>query len=86
MWLPEYLGKEGNRLLKMIEEPPDDTIFILVAENQDLILNTILSRCQLVKLSPLSDEDIEKALILRGVTRGNAEAVSHLADEILTPQ
>ena len=80
MWLPEYLGKEGNRLLKMIEEPPDDTIFILVAENQDLILNTILSRCQLVKLSPLSDEDIEKALILRGVTRGNAEAVSHLAD------
>ncbi len=45
MWLPEYLGKEGNRLLKLIEEPPDQTIFLLAAENQDQILNTILSRC-----------------------------------------
>ena len=38
MWLPEYLGKEGNRLLKLLEEPPDETLFILVAENQELIL------------------------------------------------
>ena len=80
MWLPEYLGKEGNRLLKMIEEPPDDTLFLLVAENQDLILNTVLSRCQLVKLSLLTDEDVQEALILRGVTRGDAEAVAHLAE------
>ncbi|MBL7818480.1 MAG: hypothetical protein JNL70_25950 [Saprospiraceae bacterium] len=80
MWLPEYLGKEGNRLLKMIEEPPDETLFLLVAENQDLILNTILSRCQLVTLSPLSDEDVKEALILRGVTRGDAEAIAHLAE------
>lgn len=80
MWLPEYLGKEGNRLLKMIEEPPDDTLFVLVAENQDLILNTVLSRCQLVKLSLLSDDDVKDALILRGVTRGDAEAIAHLAE------
>jgi DNA polymerase III subunit delta' len=62
MWLPEYLGKEGNRLLKLIEEPPEQTIFLLVAENQDNILNTILSRCQLVKTDPLSDDDIAAAL------------------------
>ncbi len=80
MWLPEYLGKEGNRLLKMIEEPPDDTIFLLVAENQDLILNTILSRCQLVNLSPLSDSEVQEGLILRGVTRGDAEAIAHLSE------
>ena len=80
IWLPEYLGKEGNRLLKMIEEPPDDTLFLLVAENQDLILNTVLSRCQLVKLSLLTDDDVQEALILRGVTRGDAEAVAHLAE------
>jgi DNA polymerase III subunit delta' len=80
MWLPEYLGKEGNRLLKMIEEPPDDTLFLLVAENQDLILNTVLSRCQLVKMSLLTDEDIKEALILRGITRGDAEAIAHLAE------
>jgi DNA polymerase III subunit delta' len=80
MWLPEYLGKEGNRLLKLIEEPPDDTLFILVAENQDLILPTILSRCQLVKIPSLTDEDIKNALIQRGVTSGESEVISHLAD------
>jgi DNA polymerase-3 subunit delta' len=80
MWLPEYLGKEGNRLLKMIEEPPDQTLFILVAENQDLILNTILSRCQLVKTAPLSYDDLKNGLILRGVTAGEAEAIAPLAD------
>ena len=80
IWLPEYLGKEGNRLLKMIEEPPDDTLFLLVAENQDLILNTVLSRCQLVKMSLLSDEDVKEGLILWGVTRGDAEAIAHLAE------
>ena len=49
MWMPEYLGKEGNKLLKLIEEPPPNTLFILVAENEEEILPTILSRCQLVK-------------------------------------
>jgi DNA polymerase-3 subunit delta' len=62
MWLPEYLGKEGNRLLKLIEEPPDQTIFLLAAENQEQILNTILSRCQLVKTDLLSDEDVAMGL------------------------
>lgn len=63
MWLPEYLGKEGNRLLKLIEEPPEQTIFLLVAENQDQILNTILSRCQLIKTDTLSDDEVANALV-----------------------
>lgn len=50
LWLPEYLGKEGNSLLKIIEEPPDKTVFILVAENSDSVLPTILSRTQIVKI------------------------------------
>ena len=33
LWMPEYLGKEGNRVLKLIEEPPAHTLFILVAES-----------------------------------------------------
>ena len=65
MWLPEYLGKEGNRLLKLIEEPPENTLFILVAEHIEQILNTILSRCQLVKINALSDDEIKTALIER---------------------
>ncbi|MBC8033986.1 MAG: hypothetical protein H7Y03_07565 [Chitinophagaceae bacterium] len=65
MWLPEYLGNEGNKLLKLIEEPPPNTLFILVAENESLILQTILSRCQLVKVPLPGVKDIEKALISR---------------------
>ncbi|GJM33119.1 MAG: hypothetical protein DHS20C18_21200 [Saprospiraceae bacterium] len=81
MWLPEYLGKEGNRLLKLIEEPPEQTIFILVAENQDLILNTILSRCQIVKINALADEEIVEGLVnLHGVKEEEAQAIAHLAN------
>ena len=63
MWMPEYLGNEGNKLLKLIEEPPDNTLFILVAENESSILQTILSRTQLVKIPMLELEAIETALI-----------------------
>jgi DNA polymerase-3 subunit delta' len=80
MWLPEYLGKEGNRLLKLIEEPPEQTIFLLVAENQDLILNTILSRCQLVKFDPLSDEEVAEGLVQqRGVHPERARQIAFLS-------
>lgn len=65
LWMPEYLGKEGNKLLKLIEEPPANTLFILVAENEELILPTILSRCQLVKINALEDEELAAALIER---------------------
>lgn len=63
MWMPEMLGKEGNKLLKLIEEPPAKTIFILVAENEQLVLPTILSRTQLVKIPSLSNQEIEQGLI-----------------------
>lgn len=65
LWMPEYLGKEGNKLLKLIEEPPDNTIFILVAASEENILPTILSRCQFVKVPRLTTQEIESALIGR---------------------
>ena len=65
LWMPEYLGKEGNKLLKLIEEPPDNTIFILVAASEENILPTILSRCQFVKVPRLTTDEIESALISR---------------------
>ena len=68
MWMPEYLGTEGNKLLKLIEEPPPDTLFILVAENESLILPTIVSRCQLIKVPALQIKEIENALINRNNT------------------
>jgi len=65
MWMPEYLGKEGNKLLKLIEEPPPDTLFILVAENESQVLPTILSRCQLVKIPALTTSETAGALTER---------------------
>ncbi|MCH5600343.1 DNA polymerase III subunit [Niabella ginsengisoli] len=65
MWLPEYLGNEGNKLLKLIEEPPERTVFLLVAENEGQILQTILSRCQLIKVPQPHDNEIKEALISR---------------------
>lgn len=81
LWLPEYLGNEGNRLLKLIEEPPGLTTFILVAENQERILNTILSRCQLVKINSLSDEEVTKGLIdTKGWDSEKAQSIAQLAE------
>jgi len=62
IWMPEYLTKNGNKLLKLIEEPPPNTLFLLVAENEELILPTILSRTQLVKLGTLTNNEIATAL------------------------
>lgn len=63
LWLPEYLEKEGNALLKVIEEPSQKTLFLLVAQNQEQILNTIISRTQLVKIPKLKPAEIEEYLI-----------------------
>jgi DNA polymerase-3 subunit delta' len=63
LWMPEYLGKEGNKLLKLIEEPPDNTLFILVAENESAILPTILSRCQLIKFQSIENNEIQETLV-----------------------
>ncbi len=67
IWRPEYLGKEGNILLKLIEEPPADTLLLLIAENTEDILPTILSRTQLVRLAPVAPQDISRALEVRSL-------------------
>ncbi|HSQ43421.1 MAG TPA: hypothetical protein VLM16_00400 [Ginsengibacter sp.] len=63
MWMPEFLGNAGNKLLKLIEEPPPDTLFIFVAQDENAILPTILSRTQLIKIPLLDNGEIEEALI-----------------------
>lgn len=96
LWMPEYLGKEGNKLLKLIEEPPAETLFILVAENEESILSTILSRCQLVRIPVINTEDVEEALVhkakvqadqarqIANISQGNYREALHIlqhADE-----
>ena len=80
IYLAEYLGKEGNRLLKLIEEPPEDTFLFLVAESQEMILNTILSRCQLFPVSPLSDQMINGYLSNYNIEDNRKEEIVFLSN------
>lgn len=81
MWLPEYLDKEGNALLKIIEEPPKNTLFLLVANNQEQILSTLLSRTQIVKIPKLSHATIENYLMEKhAMAEEQATEYSFLAD------
>ncbi|GAB2701047.1 DNA polymerase III subunit delta' [Mucilaginibacter koreensis] len=84
LWLPEYLDKEGNTLLKLIEEPQPNTLFLLVAQNQDQILNTILSRTQLVKIPALGYEEVKEELIKHGHTEAAAAEAAYLSNGNLT--
>ncbi|TAH04318.1 MAG: hypothetical protein EAZ16_05755 [Sphingobacteriales bacterium] len=81
LWMPEYLEKEGNKLLKIIEEPPANTLFILVAESESQILPTILSRCQLVKIPALENTAIATALEERAHINANqAHQIAGIAE------
>ncbi len=81
MWLPEYLDRSGNALLKLIEEPPANTLFILVAQSQDQILTTILSRTQIVKIPKLQNNEVVDYLLEHsGVSEHQAIDYAFLAD------
>ncbi len=82
IWMPEKLHATAvNKMLKMLEEPPHKTLFLLVAENQDLLLPTMLSRTQLVKVTKLKDEEIMNALVdFHGAEYHKAKDIAFLAD------
>ncbi len=81
IWRPEYLGREGNILLKLIEEPPADTLILLVAEQAENIIPTILSRTQLLKLAPLSTAEIAEALMAKNqIDFKKASQIAHLSE------
>ncbi|MCR4995352.1 MAG: DNA polymerase III subunit delta [Bacteroidales bacterium] len=62
IWLPEKFNQEtANRLLKLFEEPPAGTHFIMVSEEADLVLGTIISRTQRILVPPLSREEYQQA-------------------------
>jgi len=64
IWMAEKMNAAAaNKLLKLIEEPPNNTVFILIAEDEGQIINTIKSRCQILHFPPLSEDVIKNALI-----------------------
>lgn len=67
MWLPEYLREVGNSLLKLIEEPSSSTLFLLVSEQPDHLLQTLRSRTQLVRTARLDEADVRAYLLESGL-------------------
>lgn len=78
IWLPEKMKEAGsNKLLKIIEEPPQDTLFILVSEEPDHIIPTILSRTQRIDVPRILQEDMKRALVSRyGLTADDAAQIA----------
>jgi len=82
IWLPERMNIEcANKLLKLIEEPPQQTVFIMISEEPDKLLETIRSRVQRIDIKKTSNEDICQALIeRRGISEEAAQRISRLAN------
>lgn len=79
VWLPEKMNVDcANKLLKLLEEPPVKTVFLLVSEQPDMLLSTIVSRTQRVNLHPLSDQKIEGFLRIRySLVEEDARDIAH---------
>lgn len=82
IWLPEKMKVEcANKLLKLLEEPPAQTVFLLVSEEPDRILPTILSRTQRINVPRLEDAEIAEALKVRfGLQDTDAAETARLAE------
>jgi DNA polymerase-3 subunit delta' len=82
IWLPERMNIEcANKLLKLIEEPPQQTVFIMVCEEPDKLLETIRSRVQRIDIRKTDNKDIRQALIeRRGIDEEVAQRISRLAN------
>lgn len=64
-YLPEKMNQEtANRLLKMVEEPPEKTVFLFITHAPEKVLQTIFSRCQSVRVMPLTKEETERVKAL----------------------
>lgn len=81
IWLPEKMQEAGaNKMLKLLEEPPAQTLFLLVSEEPQRILGTILSRVQLISMTRLKDEEISEAIHQRmGIEKQESDMVAHMA-------
>lgn len=81
MWLPERMNQEtANKLLKVIEEPPSHTHFILVSEEPDKVLGTIISRTQRINVPLLSEQELQDVLTTRhAMPQNEAKILAHVA-------
>jgi DNA polymerase-3 subunit delta' len=81
LWMAEKMNiAASNKLLKLLEEPSDKTVFILIAENEEDIIQTIRSRCQVLQFAALPEKIISEALISReNIDPRSASKLAHQA-------
>ncbi|PQJ80064.1 DNA polymerase III subunit [Polaribacter porphyrae] len=82
IWMAEKMNiAAANKLLKLIEEPPQKTVFLLITENEEQIINTIKSRCQALHFPALSEQDIANTLVVNHQVDDNeASKISQQAE------
>ena len=82
VWMAEKMNESAaNKLLKLLEEPPKKTVFILICENEKAILNTIKSRCQKISVPPIQAQDISNSLQLdKGLSAELANKIGKSSD------
>ena len=82
IWLPERMNGEcANKLLKIIEEPPQQTVFLLVSEEPEKLLETIRSRTQRIDMKKIATEAIEQALVeRRGINENTVHRIARVAN------
>ena len=82
IWMAEKMNiAAANKLLKLIEEPPQKTVFLLITENEEQLINTIKSRCQALHFPALSEQDISNALIVNHqISDNEASKIAHQAE------
>jgi DNA polymerase-3 subunit delta' len=82
IWMAEKMNiAAANKLLKLIEEPPNKTVFLLITENEEQIINTIKSRCQALHFPSLSEQDIADSLVVNHkIAHNEAAKIAHQAE------
>ncbi len=81
IWLPEMMNANcSNKILKILEEPPQKTLFILISEAEEKLLSTIRSRCQFIRVPKISDSDLTQALLpMANLTSSNPATIARLS-------
>lgn len=81
VWGAEKLNTAAaNKLLKMVEEPPDKTLILLITNQEDQVLETLRSRCQITTFSALSPQTIASGLVSKGCSKDTALQLAHQAN------
>ena len=77
IWMAEKMNVDSaNKLLKLLEEPAEKTLFLLIVEDENALLDTIKSRCQILRFPPLSENAIREGLMAKGVAEAEATKIA----------